>query len=114
MAASIAAALSRIKRDPLGVVGRGVIGRVCEELGYVGWRDRELDPAATVALFVQQVVRGNCPCAEVRHLGGCRFTASAYCQARARLPLNVCQALLTAVLGAARPAARERPHLWLG
>src|SRR5688500_4256509 len=113
MAKSIAGALARIKQDPLGVVGRGVVERLCGEDGN-GWRDRELDPATTVALYVQQVIHGNCPCQEVRHLGGCRFTASAYCQARARLPLRVCQWLLTEVIDAALPATREREHLWLG
>jgi hypothetical protein len=114
MAGSIAGALSRIKRDPMGVVGRGVVERVCAEHGYA-WRDRELDPATTLALFVQQVIHGNCPCQEVRHLGGCRFTASAYCQARARLPLPVCQSLLSEVVDAALPAAAgQAAHLWLG
>jgi len=44
MAASIAGAVARIKRaeDPLGVLGRGAVGRVCRELGH-DWRDRELD-----------------------------------------------------------------------
>src|SRR5678816_3179103 len=86
MAASIAGAVARIKRaeDPLGVLGRGAVGRVCRELGH-DWRDRELDPATTVALFVQQVLHGNCPCSEVRHLAaagaapGKVFTPSAYC-----------------------------------
>src|SRR5687768_4074556 len=78
------------------------VGRVCRELGH-GWRERELDPATTVALFVQQVLHGNCPCSEVRHLEGAAgrgkaFTASAYCQARARLPLAVYQSLLTDVI----------------
>ena len=57
---------------PLGVLGRGAVERVCRELGHreLGheWRDRELDPATTVALFVQQVLHGNCPCSEVWHL----------------------------------------------
>ena len=118
MADSIAAALSRIKRDPLGVPGRDAIERVCRELGH-DWRERELDPATTVALFVQQVAHGNCPCSEVRHLdgGGARglgFTASAYCQARARVPLRVYQSLLSDVIDAALPATREERHLWLG
>jgi hypothetical protein len=116
MADSIAAALSRIKQDPLGVPGRDAIERVCRELGH-DWRERELDPATTVALFVQQVAHGNCPCSEVRHLegvGGHGFTASAYCQARARLPLRVYQSLLTDVIDAALPATREGRHLWLG
>ena len=113
MAGSIAAALSRIKQDPLGFVGRGVVERVCRDCGYQ-WRDRELDPATTVALFVQQVVNGNCPCQEVRHLGGCRFSGSAYCQARARPPLRVYQSLLTEVVDAALPRTREGRHLWRG
>ena len=97
MAASIGGAVARIKRagDPLGALGRGAVGRACRELGHE-WRERELDPATTVALFVQQVLHGNCPCSEVRHLPCARragadftaadFTASAYCQARSRLP----------------------------
>lgn len=118
MAASIAGAVARIKRagDPLGVLGARAVGRVCGELGH-RWRDRELDPATTVALFVQQVLHGNCPCSEVRHLPAARgseFTAAAYCGARARLPLGVYQSLLTRVVDAALPAARRREHLWLG
>src|SRR5689334_23327370 len=120
MAASIAAAAARIKRadDPLGVPGRAAVERVCGELGHE-WRQRELDPATTVALFVQQVMHGNCPCSEVRHLpaarrAGADFTASAYCQARSRLPLPLCQSLLTRVVDAAAPATRAAEHLWLG
>src|SRR6266550_8482401 len=73
--------------DALGALGRGAVERVCEELGHA-WRDRELDPATTVALFVQQVLHGNVACSEVRHLAAraaapaARFTPSAYCQAR--------------------------------
>lgn len=120
MAASIAGAVARIKRadDPLGGLGARAVGRVCRELGHA-WRDRELDPATTVALFVQQVLHGNCPCSEVRHLPAARragldFTASAYCQARSRLPLAAYQALLTRVCEAALPATRRAGHLWLG
>ena len=114
MAGSIAAALGRIKRDPLGLIGPGVIKRVCAELHYDGWRDRQLDPAVTLALFVQQIVHGNTPCTEVRHLGGRSFTASAWCQARARLPLAVCQGMLTRVCEAALPHTHEQRHLWHG
>src|SRR3982751_5445063 len=114
MAVSMSDALARIKRDPLGVLGRANVERACEELRH-DWRDRELDPATTLALFARQVIHGNCPCAEVRHLAGAgSFTASAYCQARARLPLPLCQALLTRVCDAALPATRRAEHLWLG
>src|SRR3954468_11961598 len=99
---SIAGALARIKRDPLGVLDRDAIEQVCADHCYE-WRDRELDPATTVALFVQQVIHGNCPCAEVRHLGGGSFTASAYCQARRRVPLRVYQDLLSEAIDRALP-----------
>ena len=118
MADSIAATVGRIKRDPAGVLDRARIHGVCEELGH-GWRERELDPATTLALFLQQVLHGNCPCSEVRHLPGGNgdgrsFTASAYCEARKRLPLAVYQAMLTEAVDAALPATWRDQHLWLG
>ena len=111
--ASLFGAVARIKRDALDALDRRVVQRVCDELGHA-WRDRELDPATTAALFVQQVLHGNTPCSEVRHLAGKGFTASAYCQARSRLPLGVIQALLTRVCDAALPSTRLTEHLWLG
>jgi hypothetical protein len=115
MAGSIAGAVARLKRagDPLGALGRGAVGAVCRGLGHA-WRDRELDPATTVAPFVQQVLHGNCPCSEVRHLAAASFTPGAYCQARARLPLAVYRSLLTRVVDAALPRTREAAHLWRG
>ena len=110
--ASIAASIARIKRDALGALTPAVVEQVCAELGHA-WRDRELDPATTVALFVQQVVHGNVPCSEVRHLAARSFTPSAYCQARARLPLAVIQRLLTRVCDAAMTATRQAGHRWL-
>jgi hypothetical protein len=112
--ASIAAALDRIKLDPLGALGRDAVEEVCREVGYDHWRERELDPATTLALFVQQVVHGNTPCSEVRHIAGRDFSASAWCQARARLPLEVCQAMLTRVCDASLPLTRRADHLWRG
>jgi hypothetical protein len=111
--ASIAGSISRIKQNALGALGPGVVEQVCVEIGHA-WRDRELDPATTIALFVQQVVHGNVPCSEVRHLAGKSFTPSAYCQARARLPLAVLQNLLKRVCDAAMIATRQSKHLWLG
>ena len=65
---------------------------------------------------MQQVLHGNVPCSEVRHLAsaGKQFTTSAYCQARARLPLAVIQSLLTRVCDAALVATRQSNYLWLG
>ncbi len=111
--ASIAFALERIKRDPLGVLDRDAIETVCRELHH-DYRERELDPSTTLALFTQQIIRGNVPCSEVRHLVGGTFTASAYCQARSRLPLPLCNAMLTRACDAAFDATREKGHLWHG
>jgi Transposase DDE domain len=110
---SIAAALGRIKQDPLGVIQRSVVERSCREHQYQ-WRDRELDPTLTVAYFAQQIIHGNTPCSEVRHIAGRSFTASAWCQARARLPLGVYQAMLTKVCEAALPQTHQSQHLWRG
>ena len=111
--ANLLGAVARIKRDALGALNRRVVEEVCDEFGYE-WRDRELDPATTMALFVQQVLHGNTPCSEVRHLAGKSFSASAWCQARSRLPLKVVQSLLTRVCDAALPATHLTEHLWLG
>jgi hypothetical protein len=50
--ANIHCALRRIKDNPLSVLDAGLIQRVCQEHHYP-WRDRVLDPATTVALFMQ-------------------------------------------------------------
>ena len=110
---SIAATLDRFKRDPLGVINRSIVERSCREHQYQ-WRERELDPTLTIALFAQQIIHGNTPCSEVRHIAGRSFTASAWCQARARLPLAVYQTILRRVCEAAIPQTREPQHLWRG
>jgi hypothetical protein len=84
--ASIASALQRIKDNPLGMLDRAMVEQACDDCHYT-WRDRELGPAATIALFLQQVVHGNTSCSEVRHIAGRSFTAQAYCDAQAPLPL---------------------------
>ena len=111
--ANVAASVERIKADPLGAVTRELVERACREHGHA-WRERQLDPATTVALFVQQILAGNCPCAEVRHIGGVPCTLQAYCAARARLPLAVLQALFHEVYLRGVPRTSEAGHLWHG
>ncbi len=114
-----ASSLQRIKDDPLGVLGREGIERVCRE-HHLSWRQRQLDPATTIALFIQQVLHGNAPCSEVRHLAarmpanagsGGSFTPQAYCAARARLPLGVYQTLLNEVYQRLVPQTLCEQHL---
>jgi hypothetical protein len=56
---------------------------ICREIGYTAWRDRVLTPVTTVQLFLLQILHGNTACSHLPHLSGLRFTAAAYCQARA-------------------------------
>jgi hypothetical protein len=109
----MASALAQIKDNPLGAVTASVVETVCRKHGYI-WRNRELDPATTVALFMQQVAHGNCACTEVRHLDGRPFTAQAYCQARARLPLKIYQDLLAAVCEGVLKQTGQAACLWHG
>lgn len=89
---SISSFIDQIKKDPSAALGHLPVKKVCRQLGVV-FRDRLLDPATTVGLFIKQIVNGNSSCASVRHLGKCNFTAQAYCDARMRLPLAVLQTL---------------------
>jgi len=111
--ASIALALQSIKDNPPGVVDRELVERICREHGYL-WRERELDPATTIALFMQQVINGNTPCSEVRHFDGRSFTPQAYGQARARLPLAVYNTLFHEVHQQIAPVMSGAAHLWHG
>lgn len=67
---------------------------VCREIGYTTWRDRVLTPVTTMQLFLLQILHGHTACSHLPHLSGLRFTAAAYCQARARLPLRFFDLLL--------------------
>lgn len=75
----------------------------CHEVGYE-WRERCLDPVTTLQLFFVQVINGTTACTHLRHLTKLEVTASAYCQARMRLPLAVFNRVLSSV----------REHLELG
>jgi len=89
---SITHALRQVKDDLAKVLSREVIESVCTDLGHC-WRFRQLDPVTTIYLFLMQILHGNVSCAHLPHLSNERFTASAYCQARMRLPLDVIKAL---------------------
>jgi hypothetical protein len=67
---------------------------VCREIGYTAWRDRVLTPVTTVPLFLLQILHGNTACRHLPHLSGLRFSAAAYGQARAKLPLRFFDLLL--------------------
>jgi hypothetical protein len=81
------------------------IHAVCREIGSTAWRDRLLTPVTTMQLFLWQILHGNTACSHLPHLSGLRFTAAAYCQARARLPLRFFDLLLERFSSAVQRAA---------
>lgn len=103
MAASISRALARIKQDLGEFLPDGAIEAACREAGH-GWRERRLGPAATVHLFVLQVLAFNTAMAHLRHLAGRAVNAAAYCRARMRPPLAALERLLRDTSAAMRAA----------
>jgi hypothetical protein len=104
--ASIGFIIDQIKHRPHLALEYLPVREVCELLGF-DWRDRVLDPATLVALFIKQIIDGNSSCAQVRNLGNHRFSAQAYCQARKRLPLAVLTTLARRLCDAARERQRS-------
>jgi Transposase DDE domain len=98
----ITAVLTRLKTDWATQLQPDAIMEVCREAGYTSWRDRVLTPVTTIQLFLLQILHGNTACSHLPHLSGLRFSASAYCQARARLPLHLFGLLLTRLCTAAQ------------
>lgn len=106
-----ATTLGRLRQDLAGCLSPDAVRAACRAAGH-HWRDRVLDPVSTVYLFLMQVLHGNTACQHVVHFGGWSFTASAYCQARRRLPLAVLQHLLEGTAAALRQATDGA--LWRG
>jgi hypothetical protein len=102
MSFSLSNALERIKRDVAEALSPDAI-RAASRQAWHSWRERLLDPVATVHLFLLQVLHGNAACAHVLHWAGKTFTAEAYCQARSRLPLAVFERLLASTRDALLP-----------
>jgi hypothetical protein len=94
MVPSITTILQRFTTEWATLLQPEAILTVCSEMGYTGWRNRVLTPVTTVQLFLLQILHGNTACSHLPHLSGLRFSAAAYCQARARLPLRFFDLLL--------------------
>ena len=103
--------LGRLRQDIAAGLSRQTIEEACRRAGH-RWRQRVLDPATTIYLFLLQVLHGNTACQHVVHFGGWSFTDSAYCQARKRLPLAVYDRLLERTAAALRTASDAAR--WLG
>lgn len=109
---TILPALRQVREDLAGLLERQTVERICRELEYT-WRERQLDPWTTLHLFILQVVNQNTAMTHLPHLSGERFTASAYCQARQRLPLELVQRVVDSFsrgLEASKPASLWHGH----
>lgn len=91
--ARFSAQAQRVKDDSALLIDKEVVARACAGAGYRG-RRRCLDPAATLTAFATQIAHGNTAISHLTRLMGRAFSESAYCQARARLPLRVMQDVL--------------------
>jgi Transposase DDE domain len=94
MVPSITTILQRLTGEWATLLQPDAILTVCREIGYTAWRDRVLTPVTTMQLFLLQILHGNTACRHLPHLSGIRFSAAAYCQARAKLPLRFFDLLL--------------------
>jgi IS4 transposase len=94
MVPSITTILHRFAGEWATLLQPDAILAVCSETGYTAWRDRVLTPVTTIQVFLLQILHGNTACRHLPHLSGIRFSAAAYCQARAKLPLRFFDLLL--------------------
>ena len=104
--------LRRLRQDLAAGLSTRAITDACTAVGH-RWRDGVLNPVTTVYLFLLQVLHGNTACQHVVHFGGWSFSASAYCQARKRLPLAVWQHLLEGTAARLRRTT-EQESRWRG
>jgi hypothetical protein len=99
--------LQRLKTEWAAQLQPDAIQVACDAVGYTEWRDRLLNPVVTVQVFLLQILHGNTACRHLPHLSGFNFSASAYCQARTKLPLGVLEHLLDSVGQSAQPTALD-------
>jgi hypothetical protein len=110
---TVAKALHRIKGNLPQLVPEKLIHQSCAALNY-RYRERTLTPVVTTYLFLRQLLHGNAAAGQLRHLSGVDFTDSAYCQARARLPLAFFHRLRRAVTDRCFNDPSSSPGRWRG
>jgi hypothetical protein len=112
MAPTISQVLRQFKTDVTKAIAAETILKICGYLKYA-FRDRVLNPAATVHVFLLQILNGNTACTALSRLAGIGFTAAAYCTARKRLPLALFQELLERLCDALFPEVHKTGR-WRG
>lgn len=110
--------LGALRQDLAAQLGDDVILAACRAAGHTWCDSALLTPAAIIHWFLVQILHGNTALTHVSLLAGRAFSASAFCQARGRLPLAVFRALLRNMVRALIPdteaIGRWRGHrTWL-
>ncbi len=91
-----------------------LIRTCCRRVGYE-WRQRKLGPVETIQAFAQQILHGNTAIEHVKRITRQGFSNSSYCDARARLWLEVMQETLQSVIGKMPRQDRDDPlATWFG
>ncbi len=112
MAINVAQVVGQIKANVGKALSADRILKVCSLLNHK-FRKRTLDPVTTIHVFLLQILNGNIACTGLPHLAGITFSATAYCRARAGLPLLLFEILLEQVVDSLLPAV-ERAKRWHG
>jgi Transposase DDE domain len=99
----ISTTLSALRQDLAARLGDDVILAACRASGHTWCDSALLTPAAIIPWFLIQVLHGNTALTHVSLRAGRAFSASAFCQARARLPLAVFRATLREMVRAVIP-----------
>jgi hypothetical protein len=108
----IVTTVRQLRQDLAQHLDDNAVHEACRKAGH-RWRARRLTPAAIIHWFIIQVLHGNTALEHISLLADRKFTDSAYCQARANLPLRVFQAVLRALISALVPDTHTE-GLWLG
>src|ERR1700752_2894980 len=90
----ISTTLQTLRQDLAVQLGGDFILHACHLAGHTWCASCLLTPVAIIHWFLIQVLHGNTALTHVSLLAGRAFSASAFCQARSRLPLAVFRALL--------------------
>lgn len=109
----ISTTLNTLRQDLAAGLAGDFIREACRLSGHAWCDSCLLTPAAIIHWFLVQILHGNTSLTHVSLLAGRAFTASAFCQARAALPLAVYRAVLREMVRGLVPAT-ETVGRWLG
>jgi len=112
MTATLTQVVKQFQQDGTSQLEPAAILATCRGIAYQ-WRERTLNPVTTIQLFFVQILHGNTACTHLRHLTKLNVTASAYCQARMKLPLTVFEQLLRSTSDALQHHPLDEGR-WLG